>query len=96
MFKSYYQPFTCNGCTFNNIICSGDVSESYLIELDSFVNKNNYQFNDVHITNCKSNGDLIKVSGDNVNIEMIGTSIEGITTYGSILNNIVKKVNINF
>jgi len=96
LIKSYYQPTTFNKCTFDNIICSGDASDSYLIELDATVNKNNYQFNDLNIKNCRSNGDLIKISGDNVSIEMIGTTIEGIKAYGSVLNNNAKKVNIKF
>ncbi|ORX40407.1 hypothetical protein BCR36DRAFT_222681, partial [Piromyces finnis] len=87
----YSQPLTFDSCTFNNIICYGDANASSLIKIDSVERKNKYIFNDLSINNCKSNSDLIKIAGNDVQIEISHTTIKNIFSYGSVINDIALK-----
>jgi len=87
IFKSFFYLLTMDECTFENMICSGEADESSVIEIDSLNSRNKYKFNDLHIINSRSNGNIIKVYGDYVDIEISGLLIDDVTSYGSIIYN---------
>jgi len=76
-----------NKCTFSNILCNGDGDDSSLITFNSYENINTIRLENSKIDNCKSNGDLIKISGKLSIIEFINVNINNIISYGSILYN---------
>jgi len=78
--------------SFENILCNGDRDDSSLISFQSSIDLNKIIIKDVSINYCRSNGDLIKISGGRTYIEIENVLINSITSYGSLINNFSMKV----
>ncbi|ORX47897.1 hypothetical protein BCR36DRAFT_294812, partial [Piromyces finnis] len=90
-----YNSLTFNNCNFRNIICYGSGDATSLIEFISKKDGNSISLINTIIENSKSNGDLIKISGDNTIMNLSNIIFNNIISYGSLLNDVSLNSTIN-
>jgi len=87
MIEIVYKNATFNNCTFKNISCVGDSEDSSLIKYTSSDYGNSLILDGITIKNCNSNGDLIVINGNNSFVNISNVTINDVSSYGSLLNN---------
>ncbi|ORX79567.1 hypothetical protein BCR32DRAFT_269398 [Anaeromyces robustus] len=87
MVKAMYKSVSFENCKFNNILCNGDMDDSSLIKITSSEYGNEINMKDIYINNCKTNGNLIEIDGDQSIINFSNITISNISSYGSIISN---------
>ncbi|OUM66752.1 hypothetical protein PIROE2DRAFT_5964 [Piromyces sp. E2] len=95
MISIVYNPVTFDKCHFNNIMCNGASDSSTLIEFISSDNGNSIDISNTIIENCKSNENLIKISGVNPKVNLSNININNIITYGPVINDMSSNSVIN-
>jgi len=87
-----YSDININGMEVENITCVGDRSDTSFILYDSGENDMKMSINNLKIKNSLSNGPFIKIKGDSNKIKFENFNLVNITSYGSIIDNISRKV----
>jgi len=89
-----------NNCLFENILCNGDSDDSSLLDFHSSDYGNIFTMNNVTISNCRSNGDFIKIGGNLSYVNLNNLKIDSVTSYGPVISNksfnVSKLLLINF
>jgi len=94
MFNIIYHSLSLKNCVFENILCIGDRNESSFLLFESNEYGNDIEMKNITISNCKTNSDLIKITGIESVIKISDVAITNSTSYGSILNDISNHVSI--
>ncbi|OUM56990.1 hypothetical protein PIROE2DRAFT_18167 [Piromyces sp. E2] len=84
-----------DGLEVENIVGSGDSSDSSLIIFDSNESHNKLEINDMKIKNCQTNGPLIKIKGYSNEVILKDASINNVTSYGPVIDNTSVKSTVN-
>jgi len=79
-----------------NVTCNGGSGDSSLIFFDSGSSFKKITLNQVNIKKLYSNGSLIIIKGDSNQLSISNSNINEVKSYGSVIDNVSKKVKINF
>ncbi|OUM60770.1 hypothetical protein PIROE2DRAFT_13408 [Piromyces sp. E2] len=82
-----YNNISFDNCQFTNILCNGDMDDSSLIKFQSSVYGNTFEISNSDISNCISNGDLIKFDGSKSSVTLSNFDVQ--------LNNVIVNENEN-
>jgi len=93
--------FALNDVTFkdfvvNNVKCIGYDTSFLIYETDEVEIPKKLNFYNAKIQNSNSNGPLIKLSGDKIDLTLNGSSFYKVSSFGSIIKNTSLKVFILF
>jgi len=98
--RALYRTIMFNNCLFENILCNGDSDDSSLLDFHSSDYGNIFTMNNVTISNCRSNGDFIKIGGNLSYVNLNNLKIDSVTSYGPVISNksfnVSKLLLINF
>jgi len=78
--------------TFSNIFCNGDKDDSSIIYYDSGDTLHEFIIKSATLKDSKTNGALVKISGDNNIIKFRGFKVDNTSSYGQVIENISRKV----
>jgi len=92
MFNLIYHSLSLKNCIFENILCIGESNESFFILFESNEHGNSLEMENTIILNCKTNSDLIKITGIESVIKVTDITMTNNTLYGYILNDISNHV----
>ncbi|ORX56674.1 hypothetical protein BCR36DRAFT_253908, partial [Piromyces finnis] len=87
LITSYHRNLKLEHCNFNNIICNGDENSS-IIYYDSEDSERSFKIYNSTFSDSTINGPLIKIKGDNNNIEIEKLKINNVVTFGPSIENI--------
>jgi len=96
MLYVYSSIISLKNCIFENILCIGDENESSILLIESNNYENNVKLDNIKISNCKTNSDIIKVIGINSLINFSNSNMTNNTLYGYILNDVSEEVCITY
>ena len=87
-----YKDTYINNFEVNNISCVGDSEDSSIILFDSSELGNSLSINNLNIKNSSSNGSFIKIIGNASEVTINNSNLNGLISYGSLINNLSTKV----
>ena len=86
LFKFENKNAQFNNVRLDNVKNVGDINDSSIIYFDSGDENKTLIFDNINITNCESNGNIIKILGNINTIEIKDSEISNNDSYGSIFN----------
>ncbi|ORX76880.1 hypothetical protein BCR32DRAFT_270994 [Anaeromyces robustus] len=95
MINNMYNSISFKNCIFEKITCVGDMDNSSIILFNSDNIDNTLNMDNIVIRRCVSNGDLIRIIGKALTINLMNTFVEDNISYGPILNNKILKSKLN-
>jgi len=87
-----YKDTYINNIEAGNISCVGDSEDTSIILFDSSDLGNSLSINNLNIKNSLSNGSFIKITGNTSNVTIKNSNLNGLTSYGSLIDNLSIKV----
>jgi len=92
LLKFIYSDIYINNMEVENIRCIGDRNDTSFILYDTGENVMKISINNLVIKNSISNGPFIKIKGNTSKVNFENFNLVNITSYGSIIDNLSKKV----
>jgi len=86
LFKFENKNAQFNNVRLDNVKNVGDINDSSIIYFDSGDENKTLIFDNINITNCESNGNIIKILGNINRVEIKDSEISNNNSYGSIFN----------
>jgi len=92
LFHFVYKDIYINNFEADNISCVDDNKDTSIFLFDSNELGNSLSINNLNIINSSSNGSFIKIIGNTSEVTIKNSNLNGLISYGSLIDNLSIKV----